>query len=241
METTIPFNLLLLPLLGGFVFVSTWNYTRWHAVRASRERLIFYAAIAGLFSLTVVFFFKSVAEYFIPCTPGWFCVPATWHTYVGFQYSGISFAAFLLAAPMGYLLNFLPKYDKDKQAERIVRKEGGPLEQFLEAALKSQKEVLVTLTNEKVYLGSIASSFPPGGRDKTITLLPSASGYRDNLTHRLTFTTEYEDIYLKLEAADPDQIGDFRITIPIKQVRSVTVFNRKLHTEHFGGGNVISS
>lgn len=241
METTIPFNLLLLPLLGGFVFVSTWNYTRWHAVRASRERLIFYAAIAGLFSLAVVYVVKSAIAPLIPCSPNGLCIPRTWHTYIGFEYSGISVAAFAVAAPMGFILNFFRWFDKDKQAERIVRKEGGPLEQFLDAALKSQKEVLVTLTNEKVYLGSVASSFPPGGRDKTITLLPSASGYRETLSHRLIFTTEYEDIYLKLEATAPDEIGDFRVTIPIKQVRSVTFFNRKLHREHFGGGNVISS
>ena len=241
METTIPFNILLLPLLGGFAFVSTWNYTRWYAVRASRERLIFYAALCGFFSLAIVFFIKIEIAPLIPCGPTGFCLPVWWHQHIGFEYSGVSVGTFALAASMGFILNFLPWFDKDKQAERIVRIEGGPLEQFLDAALKSQKEVLVTLTNGKVYLGPVASSFPPDGRDKTITLLPSASGYRENPNHRLHFTTEYEDIYLTLEKTNPDQIGDFRITIPIKEVRCVTFFNRKLHTEHFGGGQLLSS
>lgn len=242
METTIPFNILLLPLLGGFAFVSIWNYTRWHAVRASRERLIFYAAIAGFFSLIIVFSIKLFIAPLFPCSR-WSavtCLPTWWETHVPFEYSGLSTGAFGLAAVLGFLLNFLPWFDKDKQAERIVKKEGGPLEQFLDVALKSQKEVLVTLANGKVYLGPIASSFPPDGRDKTITLLPSASGYREHPSQRLIFTTEYEDIYLALEQNDPEQIGDFRVTVPIREVRSVTFFNRKIHRDHFGGGRVVS-
>lgn len=235
METTIPFNILLLPLLGGFAFVSSWNYTRWYAVRASRERLIFYAALAGFFSLVGVFVIKILIAPLIPCSPSGICIPVWWHDHIPFEYSGLSVAAFSLAASMGFILNQLPWFDKDKQAERIVSKEGGPLEQFLDAALKSQKDVLVTLTNGKIYLGPIVSSFVPDQRDQTITLLPTWSGYRHNSSLEVAFTTDYEEVYLKMEEEHPEEIKDFRVTLPIREVKTVTFFSKKLHREYFGG------
>jgi len=238
-ETTIPFNILLLPLLGGFAFVSTWNYTRWHAVRASRERLIFYAALAGFCSLGVVFSAKILFGPFVP--PG---IPKFWHDNIPFDYSGVSVAAMVLASVMGFLLNQTRWFDTDTQARRIVTKEGGPLEQFLDVAMGAQKDVLVTMTNGKVYLGLMASSFVPDQRDQTITLLPIWSGFRDNGSQKITFTTDYESVYAKMELDYPgdheQRIEDFRMTIPIRELRTVTFFSKDLHRQYFGGQRIIN-
>jgi len=43
-----PFNVLLLPLLGGYLFLTHWNRTRFDTKRYSGERLIFHAAVAGV-------------------------------------------------------------------------------------------------------------------------------------------------------------------------------------------------
>ena len=43
-----PFNVLLLPLLGGYVFITYWNYTRFSARRYAGERLLINAALAGV-------------------------------------------------------------------------------------------------------------------------------------------------------------------------------------------------
>lgn len=243
METTIPFNILLLPLLGGFAFVSILNSTKWYAVRASRERLIFYAALAGFGSLALVYIIKIFVSPFFPCGDTLPCVPELWHKHIGFEYSGVSVAALVVAVIAAFLLNLLPWFDRDKQAERIVMKEGGPLEQFLDAALRTEKDVLVTMTNGKVYVGVIVSSFVPDQRDKTITLLPIWSGYRDGSTHKVLFTVDYEDAYKKIEADHPDdytdQIKDFRITIPIREIRCATFFSRDAHTRYFGGQRLI--
>jgi hypothetical protein len=49
----VPFNVLLLPLLGGYLFITHWNRTRFHTKRYSGERLIFHSAIAGVVFLEV--------------------------------------------------------------------------------------------------------------------------------------------------------------------------------------------
>ena len=50
-----PFNVLLLPLLGGYVFVSKWNYTRFDTKRHSGERLIIFSALAGVVFLVAAY------------------------------------------------------------------------------------------------------------------------------------------------------------------------------------------
>ncbi|MGI8617514.1 MAG: hypothetical protein ACR2L6_00290 [Gemmatimonadaceae bacterium] len=55
-----PFNVLLLPLLGGYVFITKWNKTRFDAKRYSGERLIFHAAIAGVAFLIVAYLLTRV-------------------------------------------------------------------------------------------------------------------------------------------------------------------------------------
>jgi hypothetical protein len=50
-----PFNTLLLPLLGGFIFVNHWNPTRFDSRRYSGERLLLHSAIAGVIFLIIAF------------------------------------------------------------------------------------------------------------------------------------------------------------------------------------------
>lgn len=47
------YNLLFLPLLGGYVFYTRFNGTAYHAARCSGQRLIFHAAAYGLIFLVV--------------------------------------------------------------------------------------------------------------------------------------------------------------------------------------------
>lgn len=50
-----PFNLLLLPLIGGFVFLAHWRFTLYFAKRLDKERLLLYSSLAGALLLGVSF------------------------------------------------------------------------------------------------------------------------------------------------------------------------------------------
>jgi membrane-associated protease RseP (regulator of RpoE activity) len=54
-----PFNVLLLPLLGGYLFLTHWNRTRFDTNRYSGERLIFHSAAAGVIFLLLSFIFVT--------------------------------------------------------------------------------------------------------------------------------------------------------------------------------------
>ncbi|APB33775.1 hypothetical protein GlitD10_1453 [Gloeomargarita lithophora Alchichica-D10] len=48
-----PFNLLLLPLLGGYIFSTFSNRTKWEVKRYEGQRLILYVSFWGTFFLFV--------------------------------------------------------------------------------------------------------------------------------------------------------------------------------------------
>ncbi len=95
-----PYNLLLLPLLGGYLFLRWWNPTRYHALRAEKERLVILAAIPGLASLTIAFAIVKGLGAALPCTdwPNVPCFPAWWKANIPFDYLGTSLLAFGLGA-----------------------------------------------------------------------------------------------------------------------------------------------
>ena len=64
-------------------------------------------------------------------------------------------------------------------------------------AFSLQQEVMISMSDRKVYVGFILSVGAPNevvGIDQDIQLLPSISGYRDKDTLKVSYTTEYSSI-----------------------------------------------
>jgi hypothetical protein len=56
-----PFNVLLLPLPGGYILLTNCNRTRFNTRRYSGERLVFHAAAAGVLLLATSFLLPAPA------------------------------------------------------------------------------------------------------------------------------------------------------------------------------------
>src|SRR5688500_6851464 len=97
-----PFNLLLLPLLGGFFFFSHWNRTAFFAKSQEKERLLLYSSFWGVLFLGIAFLLSVLVPYsdFLVQIRHWWA----FHT-PPIEYSGISSCAFLLGALLPLLLN----------------------------------------------------------------------------------------------------------------------------------------
>ncbi len=241
-----PYNVLLLPLLGGFLFVTFWDRTRWHAHRAEKDRLLIYAAVAGLAALALAFLIRSIPP-FIACWDGWPCAPTWWDRHVGFPNSGIAALAFCLAA-LGWLpFNLVAdmyyrdwadeesRGSKRREFVRVVNSYGGPLEQLFLRSMQEEKAVMLTLKGGKVYIGDIGSNFVPG-EHTSIHLLPSRSGFRDG-QQRLTLTTDYDSATEEIEANEGDEatdiIGSFVIAIPVDEVVAASLYLPDIHAKYF--------
>lgn len=213
-----PFNVLLLPLLGGYVFITKWNRTRFHTKRDTGERLLFHAGLAGVVMLVAAFVLAHVTS---TITPG---LHDAWSRAVPFPYAGTSLLALVLGCAVWRPANFL--YPRAREARRVLREWGDHLEILFDRALTENRQLSVTLKGGKVYVGFVLENFDPSYDRKFITILPIASGHRNTADHTMVLTTSYSEVYLKIRSHRTGlQSTDFQIVIPVAEVQSANLFD----------------
>jgi len=87
--------------------------------------------------------------------------------------------------------NWRAKIDK-KHIISAIKKHGDELENLFLKSIQEGKQVIITLKNEKVYVGFIESLFEPQETNYTV-ITPLLSGYRDQ-EKKIHFTTNYLDV-----------------------------------------------
>ncbi len=101
-------------------------------------------------------------------------------------------------------------------------------EKLLLRSAETQRAVLFTLQSGKVYAGWVVRAPNPVEQRRAIRILPVSSGYREEQTHRLAFTTSYADVLSSL-AEDGDlehlSLEDFEVIIPADQVAYAHLFD----------------
>jgi hypothetical protein len=227
-----PFNVLLLPLLGGYLFITLWNRTRFDTKRYSGERLIFHSAVAGVLFLVAAFAVVKVVVLYAPR------VDAGWRAAVPFKYSGTSLGAFLVGAVAWWPLNRWV-HPLEKEARRTIAKWNDFLEVLLTRALDEAKAVSVTLKSRKVYIGFITGGLDPINERKYLIMLPMQSGYREPETLNMRLVLNYAPVYAQLIQQNNQLllqgIRDFRVVLPVAEIQSVNLFDSEAYT-HFPQG-----
>lgn len=221
-----PYNLLLLPLLGGYLFLRWWNPTRYHALRAEKERLLILAAIPGLISLILAFAIVKGVGAILPCSgwPNFPCFPAWWKSNVPFDYLGTSLLAFALGASVWWPWNKL--FCSQKVAiDKVIDEDKIPFELLLKKAQDQTKTVSVTMSNGKVYVGWVTHSFNPALPTRFIQILPIKSGYRNQETKWLEFTTFYSEALDQLKRDVDEKFDEYREAF--EQLVQVTTRNER--------------
>lgn len=182
-----PFNLLLLPLLGGFIFTRYWNKTRYEALRSESERLLLLSSVWGLVFLIAAFVSTSFLHAKAPGIAKW------WNDHIQIPYSGTACLSLLFGA-LGWLpLNFF--YPRARQISKLIEENGDRFELLLKEAQDEGKMVSVTLKNGKFYTGFVKATLNPANRIKSVGIIPTRSGYRESNTKALIFTSEYARVY----------------------------------------------
>ncbi|MDR0787289.1 MAG: hypothetical protein LBG44_05430 [Gemmatimonadota bacterium] len=226
----IPFNLLILPLLGGYYLVTYWNFTRFKSQRYSGERLIFHAGIAGTILLLLSAVISSVFAWWEPDAADRLkaFLPS-------FDYSGTTLLAFFLGLVAPCILNLIST--REIAINKAILEMGGHLEQLLESSALESRQILVSLKSGKVYVGWAITNFNPSSERKFIQLLPLSSGFRSLERHEVVFTTDYARVYLQMVEEDSSQLeeefeeafkktlNNFRLVIPVTEISSANFFD----------------
>ena len=218
-------GLFLVPVLGGYLFPTRLHYTRYGVLRKSGYHLFFQSAIAGgvlvvIARLAVVFLNDRFPQ-----------IGLLWKSYVPFYYSGTVALSVLLGFMFPNLANLL--YGKEKAERRAAQESGALIELVISESLDRQKPVELTLKNGKSYIGFALGRKIAAIGESDISLIPIKSGYRDKDTHELVLTTDYIStirMCLDDDSMIPDlRFEDFRIAIPMSEVRSVRIFHPEVY------------
>lgn len=220
-----PYNLFLLPLIGGFLFVHFAHYFRFAAQRLDGYRLLFQSAIAGV-ALSAI---ARCAELLIDWSPLGPPIQKLWHVFSPFDYSATSALSLLLGPALALSLNLVIGKEKAKDIE--IRERGNVLIKLLHRAEKENRLISITLDTRKWYVGWVAQSPNLDPQELYFRLLPFISGYRDKDTLE-TRRTVYYDAVLQDKTRDQSELV---ITLAMKDVKIAGLFNDEIYDEFFAG------
>jgi hypothetical protein len=238
--------LFALPLVGGLIFCSNWNFTRWRVAREEGYRLYFRAIFYG----AVIFAVVALAHAYLQAIslPYADAVAAVNEFARPFVKEGadadafanltvICFISMLAGGPLALILNLV--FWKPYWLRRAILKDD--VEGFLLSAAEREDSIAVTMDDQKVYVGFVVAGFDPTIGRKCIELLPLMSGYRDSETHVVRFTTFYTELYgtnesIAQSAPLPAPLEhltseDFITLLPIERIASYRLFDAFAYLE----------
>jgi hypothetical protein len=197
-------DVFLPPLLGGFVFVLLWYPTRFWMRREEGYKFVFLAATAAMVFFGIATLILMLARQTIWGSE----VAASWAVHVDVPQLGASLLAFFLLIAVPVVLNFLGKWipplSKPWLVDWHIRRRNDAFETLLRESIGSQKQVIVTLKNEKFYVGRVVVNINPAERLESLRLILSKSGYRD-AERKLVFTTDYQPAIEELRVRQVDR------------------------------------
>lgn len=220
------FDLLLLPLLGGYIFLITFTLTKFYHQRIERQRLIFNSLILAFFVSIIGLLFD---EYVLKST----CLinyREAMGKLLSIEYSGLnqSILIFLISYPLAKLLNLITS--NRFMLNYVVNKWGDEYEKLFWSSLQSKNDedklLMITTKSNKVYVGYVNRISEPINNSH-ITVIPNFSGYRDKETQEFKFTTDYISVLQHFINNDEEELIDEKmgILIPKSEIVLVSKFD----------------
>ena len=103
---------------------------------------------------------------------------------------------------------------------------GDVVELLVSEAMEDDKYVELSLRNRKSYIGVPLESGLGRQGQSDISIIPLASGYRDQNTQELNITTHYAPVVDRLvREGSLIPFGDFQIVIPMSEIVSARIFH----------------
>ena len=223
--------LFLVPLVGGYRFLTNWNRTKFEASRYSGHRLIFHAALWALLLGMAAYLLSRTLIYLI--NPP---VVRLWMSLVPFEYVGTALLALALGEGLPAWLNKCKAFDERTQLEKAIEKSGDALEQLIARALDRGMLVSLSTRGRKFYVGVPVDTPKPDHAGRYITILPWLSGYRDETSLTFVPTTDYLDVYDWVIASRPRnlEVDDFVVVLPRSEIVTANLFDTVAFSR-FGG------
>ena len=211
--------LMIMPLVGGYWFLSNCNFTKYKAYSYTGYRLFLGSAFFGIF-------FLFIANFMVSAIPLLNSFDLMFARFIPIGFSLESTLAMLIGIVSPTIFN--PLINKHKAAHRSAADRGNFLQtRIYEANFKGQL-VELAMQNGEVYIGFIKIL---GGLDNEfVELIPFASGYRDEETKNLVIARDYSEILSKMEEKDIFPM-DLSITLKMSEIVTTQLFYPEVYAE----------
>lgn len=185
-----PYNLLILPLTGGYFFIANFAFLKYKYQRLDTPRLLLNSILAGILITIIAFALRTFVEneypaFYFRCCRILRLLPIE-RTEAN-RYLGTLLFSLVGIVLFTVIINGLVKLFWGDELEQLFR----------DSVLKAQL-IQLTLKNDKVYLG-IIDKIPEPKKTNYVSLIPIYSGYRNKDTKEMTITTSYETINLLIK------------------------------------------
>jgi hypothetical protein len=215
-----PWNLLIIPLVAGYYFLTRSNYSKFRQQRLDRQRLVFDSVIYGMALLFVAFAVTTILTLAYPDRIEKF----RWFLPLGADYFGTSCLSLVFAFILAQGGNKYIWKDRDSQLQQAIRRVGNEMELMLLSSFVEKKLLLFTLENGKFYI-AWAKELPIPNVANYVRIIPAFSGYRTE-SQELEFTTQYLSVYAQyIKEGQAQSIDDLDIDLTIAVSKIVSLSN----------------
>lgn len=214
------FDLLVLPLIGGFIFASKCNLTRASTKRVEGYRLFFYSALVGAILLLIA---HTICYLVNSCNTA---ISANFHTFLQYPNIGKSMIAIVMGVTLWKPFNhFFAK--KESWVRKDIERYGDHLDELFLRAFDEEKLIQITLRNGKVYVGRTLKAFEPFSQNEYVRILPIQSGFRNPTTHKVTYTANYDAAYTLTQSIQV--LESQGVVIAVGDIVSASFFDQELY------------
>ena len=224
-------GLVIFPALLGYALLLSRNSTRFAIARVTGYHLFFLSAFWGIgLAASVVLLVETVvvSGYF----PSWLA-DSNILDILPVKYLVVVITAMVIVAVIAWIDNY--RVDEETAARRCAELCGDLIELRLVKAIDLAAHVELSLRSGKSYIGMVLNGGIATGGDSDVSLIPTASGYRDKDTRELILTTNYGRVFNEwLNSDDPRRTEDeiakyFTIVIPKSEIVSVRLFDMEMY------------
>lgn len=225
-----PYNILILPLCGGYFILLNFVYLKYKYQRLTSQRLLFSSIITGVILLFFTFLVryligsdleKSIFEFLsknIPVNH----IPYLWTSVSSFL------LALILTGVSNSIIFLLSKRSFRPAISYAVRKHGDEIEKLFRTSARTGQLMQITLKNNKVYIG-FTDIIPVPKDTNYLKITPVMSGYRDPKTKVLHIVTKYLKILDIYTSDDPDfRIYDIDISIKQDEILTASIYDQNV-------------
>lgn len=222
-------NLLVLPLAAAYYILTRSYFFKFIYQRLDRQKLFFETVIVASFILVFSFLLKT---FFYDVALGSECrsLIRNLNPIHRTPYSGTVLASFILSIALTELSNRV--LNKKKQIYRAIKKIGNEFELTASKSFKDQTLILITLKNEKVYVGWV-KELPIPSQSNYLRIIPALSGYRDE-DKKVVFNSHYLKVYARyIKEGRGQNVKELEtdVVIEINEIITISNYDPSLYKE----------